>query len=410
MRLDMDQDRITEVTIEGLRSIARLSLPLRGLTVLIGENGSGKSSIVEACEILRRAAKPSFINDLNTIHGGLYSLLRHGTTELSLGICVEGSDGLPLRYRITVGQVGFGHTQITNETLELGPYPDHATPLRLIRRTADATKVYQPGGLQPLDVEPDQSALGSIGAFSPHPAISRLRSALENMEVHLPFEVLTSWAARAHDRRSAMRTPTLLQPADRLDRLGSNIANVYHRLRNDFGEEHWRTTMEYVRLGLGHHVDSVNTRTNPGGGVLGLWIKMKGRDDQIPASALADGALVYLAFVALYRLRAPRSLLVFDEPDPHLHPALMGRVMGFFEAMAEDFPVLLTTHSDRLLDTLTDPASAIRVCELDDVDAATLVRTLDREALDAWLAEYRGIGELRSAGFLSSVVKLEENP
>ncbi|HSO00831.1 MAG TPA: ATP-binding protein, partial [Candidatus Nanopelagicales bacterium] len=210
------------------------------------------------------------------------------------------------------------------------------------------------------------------------------------------------------NRRSMMRSTVLLQPAQRLDRLAENLANAYQTLRTEYGEEHWRTTMEYVRLGLGDHVDSVNTRGDPGGGAIGLWMKLKGRDRQLPASALADGVLVYLAFVALYRLRSPRSLLVFDEPDLHLHPALLNRVTGFFEAMAEDCPVLLTTHSDRLLDSLAEPAAAVRVCELDDLETGTRVRALDQEALAAWLEEYRGIGELRSAGFLSSVLKPED--
>ncbi|MFL5356783.1 AAA family ATPase [Archangium sp.] len=52
---------ITELRIEGLRTIEKLHLKLDGLTVLIGENGSGKSSIIEACELLRRATSERFL-------------------------------------------------------------------------------------------------------------------------------------------------------------------------------------------------------------------------------------------------------------------------------------------------------------------------------------------------------------
>ncbi|HSO00692.1 MAG TPA: AAA family ATPase, partial [Candidatus Nanopelagicales bacterium] len=332
----MGQDRITEITIEGLRSIARLSLPLRGLTVLIGENGSGKSSIVEACEILRRASRADFLGALNNIHAGLFNLLRDGATELKLGIRVENSDGdPPLRYRLTIAQPSLGHSQITEEHLELGTAADQSGPLRLMHRSIKGRSwIYRPAGDQPIAADQEGTVLSAMGLFPPDPGFSRMRTALENIEVHLPFEVLPSWAARAHDRRSAMRTPTLLQPAERLERLGGNIANVYQTLRMEFGEEHWRTTMDYVRLGLGDHIESVNTRVDPGGGAIGLWVKLRDRERQLPASALADGVLTYLAFVALYRLRSARSLLVFDEPDPHLHPALLSRVIGLFEAMA----------------------------------------------------------------------------
>jgi recombinational DNA repair ATPase RecF len=50
---------ITELRIYGLRTLADVRLSLRDLTVLIGGNGSGKSSIIEACELLRKARAPT---------------------------------------------------------------------------------------------------------------------------------------------------------------------------------------------------------------------------------------------------------------------------------------------------------------------------------------------------------------
>ena len=80
---------ITELRIEGLRTIEKIRLPLEGLTVLIGENGSGKSSIIEACEILRRATGPRFMDELHAIHGGLAGLLRQGAKRLLIGVTIR---------------------------------------------------------------------------------------------------------------------------------------------------------------------------------------------------------------------------------------------------------------------------------------------------------------------------------
>src|SRR5436190_8155370 len=99
----MARDRITELRIEGMRTIDELTLKLDGLTVLIGENGSGKSTILEACELLRRAAGPEFMREFHGVHGGMFSLLRHGATELNLGVTVEG-EGEPLAYDLTIGK------------------------------------------------------------------------------------------------------------------------------------------------------------------------------------------------------------------------------------------------------------------------------------------------------------------
>jgi predicted ATPase len=160
-----------------------------------------------------------------------------------------------------------------------------------------------------------------------------------------------------------------------------------------------------VRLGLGYDVETISLRAGSSGGTHSLWLKMQGQDELISASSISDGMLAYLAFVALYRLPRPdRSLLVFDEPDLHLHPELLGRVVGYFERIAEDCPVLLTTHSDRLLDGLSNPAQSVRVCQLEQPGAKTQLSTLDAEGLASWLEKYRGLGDLRSAGHLRQII------
>ena len=121
--------------------------------------------------------------------------------------------------------------------------------------------------------------------------------------------------------------------------------------------------------------------------------------------------LAYLAFVALFRLRrsemgrAERSLLAFDEPETHLHPATLARVVGFFEREATRHPVILGTQSDALLDYLESPATSVRVCELDGERLATRVSTLDPTQLEKWLEDYRGLGAIRSEGYLQEVVR-----
>jgi predicted ATPase len=403
----MGKDSITELRIEGLRTIERLKLPLRGLTVLIGENGSGKSSILEACEILRRAAGSRFIDELHAIHGGTFNLLRHDASELKLGVTVEG-DEPSLRYDISLLQEG-ASTVIGGEQLLLGPDSEHSSPLLLVDRNRDKAVIshHPTGEPSAVNISGTQLVVGSAGPFAPHPAISRMNQALQQLETHLPFEVLPLWASRAYGRKSGMRENMYLQMAQRLDNLGENLVNAYHTLKTEFGEEHWQTTMDYVRLGLGDQIDGVNARVNPGGAAVALWIKLKNRDRQIPASALADGELAYLAFVALYRLPIARSLLTFDEPELHLHPGLLVRVLNFFESMAEDRPVLLATHSDRLLDALKEPAQAVHVCEVEGEARTTRIRKLDPEALKGWRAEYSGLGHIRSEGYLGMVLEEE---
>ena len=104
-------DRITRVRIRNVRAIASVDLEVsRPLTVLIGENGSGKSTIVECLELLRKAAEPNFFQLLYTIHRGMPGLLRKGASALELGVVVEDDTGGQPRidYAFTLAPQGAG--------------------------------------------------------------------------------------------------------------------------------------------------------------------------------------------------------------------------------------------------------------------------------------------------------------
>jgi predicted ATPase len=436
---------ITELRIEGLRTIEKLRLKLDGLTVLIGENGSGKSSIIEACELLRRATGERFLDELYSIHGGLTSLLRQGASRLVLGVTVRPSGP---KYSHLFSSVEYD--------LVLSPSGSFAslaeevrfkrrrssTRLQPERKTRSARNSKRPVTRQPLETaawrndkqaviyleskghpeEPDYHSPNleltttllsnkesySDSDFTGDVAVQVIAAALRDIHVHLPFEVMPAWAARALDRKSALRAPAPLAPANRLEKLGLNLANAFHALKNNYSAAEWQRTLGYIRLGLGEQIEDISTLADPGGGSIGLSLKRKNLDRQIPASQLSDGMLSYLAFVALFRLQGSKpSLVALDEPDLHLHPRLLMRVLDMFEAMARDYPVLVATHSDRLLDGLSDPARSVVLCELDEHQATRLYRPEPR-ALEKWLERYRGLGDIRGAGHEASVLTRKE--
>jgi len=65
-------------------------------------------------------------------------------------------------------------------------------------------------------------------------------------------------------------------------------------------------------------------------------------------------------------------------------------------------PVLIATHSNRFLDALSDPAASIVLCELDKNKAARIWRPSPL-GLDSWIEEYKGMGNIRAAGYESHV-------
>lgn len=412
----MGTDRITQLRISGLRTIEQVVLHLQGLTVLIGENGVGKSSIIEALELLRMAASPGmFVPDvLEQRHGGLRVLLRHGASELCLGVTIEG-DGPRLEYDFAVGRHGTV-ARVLRERLDVHANPAASEPLHAIERVGDHTRVFDlvqrqlvssdnaklPIGTGAVEVAPGSLALPFLGVVA-QPAVQRALAALGGIDVHVALDTRPVWQAFDLKRALGPRWPSPVKESERLARYGDNLALVFQRLQNS-DERVWERVRDRARLGFGPSFRGFKLRPTDSG-QLELQCVFAGAPDQpIPVTALSEGQVGYLCILALVELRAGRTCLAFDEPEGHFHPALLDRVVEYLEDAAVDAPVLLATHSDGLLDALEAPAESVVVCDLDERQA-TRLRRLDQGRLDRWLADYRGVGAIRAEGLEAHVLR-----
>jgi predicted ATPase len=398
----MNHDRITQLRIGGMRCIESVSLDLRGLTVLIGDNGSGKSTVLEALELLRQAAKPvNFINDIvYRGHGGLQNLLRRGSKELTLGVTVEGA-GPKLEYHLMIAEVGTSPA-IVGELLAVLPNEDEDKVTLIIERDGAKTRFLLGTNSAMVDKQIDHRTLAlAMQGLDVHPEVERLRNALGAIEFHVPFETRPLWQQQQLDTRSGPRRPIPLDSGQSLQRYGVNLSNCYQWLRN-LGDEVWTRVRDRIRLGLGDDFRDFRLQTpNPGHIALGI-IYGSAPDNPVPIDGLSEGQITYLAFVALAELNDGRSVLAFDEPELHLHPALLARVIAMLEEVARSCPVILATHSDRLLDALTDPADSVVLCDLDETRTTRLQRP-NPERLAEWLETYRGLGSVRAEGYETHV-------
>jgi predicted ATPase len=197
-----------------------------------------------------------------------------------------------------------------------------------------------------------------------------------------------------------LRASNIVRPVSRVEPGGRNLANVYHTLRD---QPDWPETLARIQLALGDRIESVTTPADPSGGRIGLALRFAGVGE-VPAFAMSDGQLAYLALLGVLRLRRPvvPSLVAFDEPDLHLHPGLVRRLTSDLELLGQETTVVVATQSDALLDALTDPAHGAVLCDLDDHFATRCLRP-DAEELQRWLESYRGLGELRSAGYEEAI-------
>jgi predicted ATPase len=120
-------------------------------------------------------------------------------------------------------------------------------------------------------------------------------------------------------------------------------------------------------------------------------------DFTIPATRLSDGTLRYLCLLAILCDPEPPPLICIEEPELGLHPDILPKVADLLIDASGRTQLIVTTHSDILVDALTERPDAILVCERHD--GQTVTRHLDEQGLAVWLEKYR-LGELWTRGEL----------
>lgn len=401
-----------------VRTFVDASFPLDGLKVLIGENATGKSTVVEALQLLRGATERGFSRTLLEVHRGIRSILRDGADACTfeLGLARRGapvSEGEAFTYTLTLSaqpppyhptQWKVGHEQLVRHSL------GEASETLLERHASRIDTLAQrdhPGGFTGIsDETPLISAM--LEGIQQYPdELVAAAQAIAGIRVGVGFDVLPTWVARALKRPSSpLRERAQTNAVDGLDLLGSNLAEAYFTFINEPAYKRlWPEILSTIQLGFGEQIEDVMTPA-AGAGYVELVVQLRGRRNPVPAQALSNGMLAWLSLVALVYLgREARSMLVLDEPELHLHPRLLARAVQLFHATAARHPVLLATHSRRMLDLLGDEAGpATLVCTLDEAHHAAQVQTVNTERLRAWLEDFDGLGALADAGYLPALL------
>jgi predicted ATPase len=117
----------------------------------------------------------------------------------------------------------------------------------------------------------------------------------------------------------------------------------------------------------------------------------------IPATRLSDGTLRYLCLLAILCDPDPPPLIGIEEPELGLHPDLMPTLADLLIDASRRCQLVVTTHSDILVDALSESPESIVVCEKHQ--GQTTMRRLDADELKPWLEKYR-LGGLWTRGHI----------
>ena len=358
---------------------------LHDLNVIIGPNGSGKSNLLEAIDLLRHA--PDQLMRPIREGGGVRDWLwkgAEGTPVASLDVVVDSLlSKHDLRYKLAFTSVGQRFT-VDEERIENVVSTVAGQEPHFYYRFADGQSVLNVKNelrkLSWTELSYESSILAQRKDPYQYPELTWLGQALSKIQLY------REWCFGRYT------PPRLSQKADlpneHLEPDYRNLSLVLNRLRRDpDAKQKLLVALRVLYAGIDDYDVQIE------GGTVQVFLQ-EGRYT-IPATRLSDGTLRYLCLLAILCHPNPPPLVCIEEPELGLHPDVLPTLADLLKDAATRTQLIVTTHSEALVDAMSDQPEAVLVAER-TAQGSTL-RRLDGEQLKPWLEKYR-LGQLWTSG------------
>src|SRR5580700_3931737 len=102
-------NRFKDLSVQGFRRLQDVRLPMRPLCVMIGANGTGKTSVLDVLSLLASSAQGRLSESIAEL-SGLSSVLTYDNgAELCLGISRESPSNQILDYKLRLSPQGVSY-------------------------------------------------------------------------------------------------------------------------------------------------------------------------------------------------------------------------------------------------------------------------------------------------------------
>jgi len=406
---------IQSLTIEGFKSLEKITLNLSNLNLFIGTNASGKSNFFDALRVLQGIAYGFTIDEIfngkpknatsevwDSIRGGSskaaftprgHSTSERQTIQFSVTIKLPNDPGNEIQYSISIsaerGWVIREKLQVTGSLIfEAHPssslyHPKKVSYYKLNQETPEN-----------LQLETDRSVLHQLlrkqTCLKVHAnRIEQCIRTLSNMQHLDPSPAILRGYSQAHT-------------AQRMGERGENFAALVKTIITDVTEK--SAFVSWLKELTPTELDDVSILS----GVLGesLFALKEGKI-YYPAPILSDGTLRFAAITAAFFQPDLPEILTLEEIENGLHPTRLRLLVELMKAMSKsgNVQVMATTHSPLILEWLNPEDYATTfVCKRDESTGATNIIPLIEIPDLLKLIQKQPISELFAEGWFEGVL------
>lgn len=362
---------LEHLRVRGYRRLYDVDLAMKPFSVLIGTNGSGKTSFLEVLSLLSASCNAQLSARISEL-GGIGDILTRDKAEaIELAVSSPVPGQQPLHYDLRLEPRGQGYS-IQRETLtqERG----QTIPFKYIEAENGNVRYFDTRELKLL--RPDWALNPLETALSQVPKMFR-----EPEELRQTLAGTAFYASLNVGPRSPVRLPQQMRPASLPGSQGEDLVSCLYALREN-DPDHFEVLEDTLASAF---PDFERLAFPPAAaGMLSMTWKDRNYSRPMYMHQLSEGTLRFLWLATLLGSRDLPPITLLDEPEVSLHPELQNLLVELMREASSRSQIIVATHSDRLVRFLK-PEELLVVETEDGAAKLTWANTMQ---IDDWLADY----------------------
>ncbi len=390
---------ITEIEVEGFKSLEKVRLKLGGLNLFVGANASGKSNFFDALRVLQGIGYGFSVGEIfngkpkgatsevwDGIRGG--SSMAHfmsptsgdrAESQIVFRTCLKS----PSSHHPFVYSIGFSADRgsIEFESSSLGS----RSLFNISAETSEWSDFWE---LRERQKKGRPALAGNLHAFGP---AEDERQAYVKILSNMQRLTLSSAILRGYGQ---------IFLADRMGESGENFASLVKSILKDPKKK--TAYLSWLRQLIPHEAEDVKTLP----GALGepLFALEKG-GLEFPAPILSDGTLRFAALTAAFFQPDMPDILTIEEIENGIHPSRLRLLVELLKTQsgAEGPQVFATTHSPVVLAWLDESDyETTFFCRRDEETGASIIKPLSEIPRLVELVKKQPLSELFAEGWMEA--------
>lgn len=352
-----------------------------GVNILLGINGSGKTSFLHALEFLFESVIGRGMYDQLSMWGGfdkIHNRSKGNDSESFKLTYILDKDVLnqykidqelssDLQYEIEVFRSGTMGYRVVEELKELNgqnliSFDSGKAILRVSTTKGKGDTKLPIRSLDDFDL-----ALRQIKDPSQYEYAAMVQNALSSMRIYHTFDV---------SENSDIRKPGNFPLWPYLRRDGKNLAVLLNQIKNEDIQSFVAINERLTRVN--HVYTDIDFAYSSGN--LALVLREKNLDMAVDSMHMSDGTLQFLLMCSIFLNKRRGKFIGGDEPERGLHPDMIVSLAEMMKEAAKNSQLVIATHSPLLLNEFS--LNDVLVFEKDAETNSTIVKTLDEDDFD----------------------------